>query len=95
MYNRYIPNGTAYTRITEPDPPPSAPPRRKEGKAEEKETPGNGLLSSLLKSLKLEELDSGDVLLLLILLLLFLDGEDNMELLIALGLILILGLGRD
>ena len=38
---------------------------------------------------------SGDVLLLLILLLLFLDGEDNMELLIALGLILILGLGRD
>ena len=34
MYNRYIPNGTAYTRITEPDPPPPAPPRRKKGNAE-------------------------------------------------------------
>lgn len=95
MYNRYIPNGTAYTRITEPDPPLSAPPRRKESKSEKKEAPGNGLLSGLLKSLKPEELDSGDVLLLLILLLLFLDGEDNMELLITLGLILLLGLGRD
>ena len=95
MYNRYIPNGTAYTRITEPDTPLSAPPRRKESKSEKKEAPGNGLLSGLLKSLKLEELDSGDVLLLLILLLLFLDGEDNMELLITLGLILLLGLGRD
>ena len=50
-----------------------------------------GALSALLKSLKLEELDAGDVLLLLILLFLFLDDrEDNLELLITLGLMLLL-----
>lgn len=93
MYNRYIPNGTAYTRISEPDAPPPPPPSRqkaKQGKAAQK----SGLLSGLLRSLKLEELDTGDVLLLLILLLLFLEGDD-MELVIALGLILLLGLGDD
>lgn len=50
-----------------------------------------GGLSQLLKGLKLEELDTGDVLLLLILLFLFLDDrENNLELLITLGLMLIL-----
>lgn len=50
-----------------------------------------GGLSALLKGLKLDELDTGDVLLLLILLFLFLDDrEDNLELLITLGLMLIL-----
>ena len=53
MYNRYIPNGTAYTRISEPEPAPPPPPPRRKAKAEKKE----GLLSGLLKSLKLEELD--------------------------------------
>jgi len=48
-------------------------------------------LQGLLKSLKLEDLDAGDALLLLILLFLFLDDqEDNLELLITLGLMLIL-----
>lgn len=48
-------------------------------------------LGGLLKALKLEELDTGDVLLLLILLFLFLDDrEENLELLITLGLMLIL-----
>lgn len=48
-------------------------------------------LGGLLKSLKLEELDTGDVLLLLILLFLFLDDrEENWELLLTLGLMLIL-----
>lgn len=48
-------------------------------------------LGGLLKGLKLEELDTGDVLLLLILLFLFLDDrEDNWELLLTLGLMLIL-----
>ena len=84
MYNRYIPNGTAYTRISEPDPPPPSKHKAKESKS-------SGLLSGLLKSLKLEELDTGDVLLLLILLLLFLEGDD-MELVITLALVLLLGL---
>lgn len=46
---------------------------------------------SVLKSLNLKDLDTGDVLLLLILLFLFLDDrEDNLELLITLGLLLLL-----
>lgn len=58
-----------------------------EGSPEERK----GGLSALLKALKLEELDAGDVLLLLILLFLFLDDrEDNLELLITLGLMLLL-----
>lgn len=62
--------------------PPQAP-ARDEGKS--------GGLSALLQALKLEELDAGDVLLLLILLFLFLDDrENNLELLITLGLMLIL-----
>ncbi|SBW05147.1 conserved hypothetical protein [uncultured Eubacteriales bacterium] len=92
MYNRYIPNGTTYTRIVEDDSParptqagapgdaPEAP------NAEEKKG-----LAGLLKSLKLDDIDTGDILLLLILLFLFLEGDD-IELIITLGLILLLGL---
>jgi hypothetical protein len=54
-------------------------------------TPAKKGLSSLLKSLHLEDLDTGDALLLVLLLLLFLeDREDHLELLITLGLALIL-----
>ena len=49
----------------------------------------DGLLSGVLGKFKLDEIDTGDLLLLLILFLLFRDGEDD-ELLIALGLLLIL-----
>lgn len=49
----------------------------------------DGLLSGVLGKLKLDEIDTGDLLLLVILFLLFRDGEDE-ELLIALGLLLIL-----
>ena len=52
----------------------------------------SGGLGGLLKALKLEDLDSGDLLLLLIVLLLLWEGDD-LELVIALGLVLILGLG--
>ena len=54
--------------------------------------PGKGGMSGLLKSLRLEELDSGDILLLLIILFLLVEG-DELELVIALGLVLIIGLG--
>lgn len=67
--------------------PPSPGPQGEEDRPAEKK----GALSALLKALKLDELDTGDVLLLLILLFLFLDDrEDNLELLITLGLMLIL-----
>lgn len=50
---------------------------------------GKGL-SSLLKQLKLEDIDTGDILLLLIILYLLIEGDD-LELVIALGLVLIMG----
>lgn len=51
-------------------------------------------LSGLLKALNLDDLDSGDVLLLLIMLFLFLEG-DNTELVITLALVLLLSLGDE
>ena len=54
---------------------------------------GSGL-TGLLRSLKLDRLDSGDILLLLIVLLLLWEGDD-LELVIALGLALIMGLGDE
>jgi len=50
---------------------------------------GKGFLSGLLKKLNLQNIDTGDLLLLVLLFLLFREGEDE-ELLIALGLLLIL-----
>ena len=97
MYNRYIPGAGGYTRISEEDTPPvqqtasarterlSPPPS---GTPEETSA---GALHALFKSLKLDHLDSGDVLLLLILLFLFMEGDD-VELMITLGLLLLLGL---
>jgi len=96
MYNRYIPNGASYTRVVEEDAPPTqtvppdAPPPEPDAEAPESAKPASGL-GKLLRGLKLDGLDTGDVLLLLILLFLFLDDrEDNLELLITLGLMLLL-----
>ncbi len=64
-------------------PPPAA--------EEESTAKTQGGLAGILKALKLDELDTGDILLLLIMLFLFLEGDD-MELVITLGLVLILSL---
>ena len=53
----------------------------------------NAGIAGILKGFDLEDIDSGDILLLLIILLLFLEG-DNTELVITLGLMLLLGLGE-
>ncbi len=84
MYNRYIPAAAQpwLPPMEEPSPLPEAPPDQKK--------PAGGL-AALLKAAKLENLDTGDVLLLLILLFLFLEGDD-LELIITLGLLLLLGL---
>ena len=75
-----------------PNPPPP-PPHGGPGMGGYQPPPGSGgkkgFLSGILSKLKLEDIDTGDLLLLLILFLLFKDGEDE-ELLIALGLMLIL-----
>ena len=81
VYNPYLPQDPAASFE-----PPGVPSSLETGSS-----PKKGGLSLLLKSLKLESLDTGDVLLLLILLFLFLDDrEDNLQLLITLGLMLIL-----
>lgn len=51
-------------------------------------------LSSVLKSVGLKDLDTGDILLALIVLLLILEDGDDLELLIALGLMILLNLGE-
>ena len=91
MYNRYVRNDKGeYRRIpVQQD--------RAEGKGEQaqaKPPPGStaqkdSLLSGILGKLRLDDIDTGDLLLLVILFLLFRDGEDE-ELIIALGLLLIL-----
>lgn len=49
-------------------------------------------MTGILKKLHLQDIDSGDVLLLLIILLLVLEG-DEMEMVVTLGLLLLMGLG--
>ena len=99
MYNRYIPRAGGYERVAveeERD-------RNSESRQDRRPPPAGGpaggghgaWLTGLLKSLGLEELDRGDILLLLILLLLLTDGDD-LEPVITLGLLLLFGLGgRD
>lgn len=106
MYNRYIPEDVSYTPIEPPPeqprgPAPDSGPRPsfrfpdflsgKDGLLGGRE--GSGL-SGLLKSLHLDSIDTGDVLLLLILLYLLAEGDD-LELVIALGLTLLMGFGDD
>ena len=99
MYNRYIPEDTSYTRIEPTPPPPQRPGPRQQvrfpdflsGKGGKEVKDG---LSSLLKSFHLDNIDAGDVLLLLIMLYLLVEGDD-LELVIALGLTLLMGLGDD
>lgn len=109
MYNRYIPGDTSYERIPEPETPPSHAPESQRTREEARRPPKppsvkgagplegiTGWLGGLLKNVHLEELDSGDILLVLILLFLFLESDDNLELVITLGLLLLFGLfGKD
>lgn len=99
MYNRYVRNDAGvYERIPveeygpapeEPSAPhPSSPPPPHTSGREAKDDK-RGLLSGILSKLKLDDIDTGDLLLLAILFLLFKEGGDE-ELLIALGLLLIL-----
>ena len=97
MYNRYIPEDMSYTQAS---PQPKRGPEPPQGWHRQPSIrlpellAGKEGLSGLLKGLRLDKLDSGDILLLLIVLFLLLEG-DNLELAIALGLVLIMGLGDD
>lgn len=108
MYNRYIPEDASYTRVEpppeQPGPKPGSRPRQalrfsdllsgKEGLSSLLGVREGNILSGLLKSLHLDNIDTGDILLLLILLYLLVEGDD-LELVIALGLTLLMGLGDD
>ena len=94
MYNRYIPTEEPHTppeperqHRPEPEPcreepsPPPQPPRQADGLG--------GLLRHFLDHFHLQQVDSGDLLLLALLFFLFREDADEV-LLIALGLLLIL-----
>lgn len=101
MYNRYIPQDVSYTPIEKKAPGPASHRQSfrfsdilggKDGLSGLLGNREGGGLSGLLKSLHLENIDSGDILLLLIMLYLLVEGDD-LELVIALGLVLLMGLG--
>jgi len=101
VYNRYIPEDASYSRVEETAPPPKAqrsPEPARRPRQNSFQLPdilsGKEGLSGLLKTLRLDRIDSGDILLLLIMLYLMKEGDD-MDLVIALGLTLIMGLGDD
>ena len=110
MYNRYISQHEDYGPIPPPrhEPPPPPPPSggglggllkgllHGDG---DKDGAGIGdkvdqALRGLCGALGLKELDTGDILLALIVLLLILEDGDDLELFIALGLMLVLHLGE-
>lgn len=100
LYNRYIPNDAQYEQVREPA--HAAGPFKQRRDAQRPPPPPTkganpldgiiGGLGGLLKNFHLEKLDSGDILLVLILLFLFLERDDNLELVITLGLLLVFGL---
>ena len=103
LYNRYIPNDSQYEPIHEPhrNSSPFHPPtntQRPPPPPQKGANPLDGIvggLGGLLKHFHLEKLDSGDILLVLILIFLFLEREDNTEMVITLGLLLVFGLFGD
>lgn len=92
MYNRYIhTNRGNYEPVSSREPPPPSAHdeschahQQPQGRQEKK-----GLFSSLFGKLKLDDIDTGDLLLIAVIILLFMESEDE-ELLIALILLLIL-----
>lgn len=91
MYNRYIPEQTPYTNV-EPsaEKTKSPPPPQSSGRLFSPEGL-TGRLGGLFKQFNFKKADTGDLLILLILLFLFLEGDDNLELIIVLALLLVFG----
>ncbi len=107
MYNRYIPQDScSWVPAQRENPRPAS--HRRDGERVKlppflsgeglsslfSHRDGEGGLKRALRALHLEDLDTGDILLLLIVLYLFAEGDD-LDLVIALGLVLIMGLGED
>jgi len=96
MYNRYIPQD-GFQPVEQAAPGPERQSGRGGDSPLQKLLEGlggsknAGGLSGIFKSLKLDSLDRGDILLLLIILYLFWESDDT-ELLITLGLLFLMGL---
>ena len=75
-------------------PRPMGPPSSKNDLVGEVTGGLSQLLGGVLKHFSLKNFDTGDILLVLIILFLYLEG-DNLELVITLGLMLLLGLGDE
>lgn len=91
--NQYHPSGPQSNHPYRP-PEPNRPKNDLVGEV----TRGLGqLLDGVMKHFSLEHFDTGDILLVLIILFLYLEDGDNLELVITLGLLLLLGLddGKD
>ena len=82
MYNRYIPEGSQYTPVE-----PLGDRTADSGHGWEK---GKRLPEKLLRLIRLEKLEPGDILLALIVLLLWKDSEDS-DLLLAFGAAMLMG----
>ena len=89
MYNRYVRNDSGVYHRVPTGEPETAAYNQSSAHGKNVGTSLNGFFSQIMEKLKLDDLDTGDLLLLAILFLLFRDGEDE-ELLLALGLLLIL-----
>lgn len=98
MYNHYQNHHDYVVIEPEQTPPLSEPPKAGTRKTSAPLGEVSGTITQLLKGVfknfSLEHFDTGDILLVLIILFLFLEG-DNLELVITLGLMLLLGLGGD
>lgn len=103
MYNRYIPEDMSFIQVETPVSRPEPLRSRRKPVGRSPQTPfrlpdflsgGEGSLSNLLKGFRLDRLDSGDILLLLIALYLLVEGDD-LELAVALGLTVFMGLGEE
>lgn len=105
MYNRYIPSGSRYETAAPAGvsaaPSSAGTGQRRGGLSGLLSSLGSGgseglsqALSGLLQKFHLEDLDAGDILLALIVLFLILEDGDNLDLIIALGLMLLFSLGE-
>lgn len=94
------PEGAAGRQESQPHRPPQPTPPPSRNSASNDLLGGavqeiSKVLGGLFQHFSLNNLDTGDILLILIILFLFLERDDNLDLVIALGLMLLLSLGES
>ena len=103
MYDNFMPPHSSFRQLEFEDIPQAEPTAQNTDCKQHEKPPGSDLLSDLTGGIRSflgnvfngfspESLDSGDILLLLIILFLYLEG-DNLDLVIALGVMFLLSFG--